>query len=71
MKEEIRQNGHSVLHGEDGCSIGVIFNNLTGVNFKGAEYRDYLEDVLPQMGLEYGKVEMYREGICVKSGTIG
>ena len=39
MKEEIRQNGHSVLHGEDGCSIGVIFNNLTGVNIKGAEYR--------------------------------
>lgn len=37
MKEEIRQNGHSVLHSEDGCIIGVIFNNLTGTNFKGAE----------------------------------
>lgn len=72
MKEEIRQNGHSVLHSEDGCTIiGVIFNNLTGVNFKGAEYRDYLKGVLPQMGLEYGKVEMYRDGICVKSGIIG
>lgn len=51
MKEEIRQNGHSVLHSEDGCSIRVIFNNLTGVNFKGSEYRDYLDGVLPQMGL--------------------
>lgn len=72
MKEEIRQNGHSVLHSEDGYSIiGVIFNNLTGVNFKGAEYTAYLEGVLPQMGLEYGKVEMYRDGVRVKSGYIG
>lgn len=72
MKEEIRQNGHSVLHSEDGYStIGVIFNNLTGMNFKGAEYTAYLEGVLPQMGLEYEKVEMYRDGVCVKSGNIG
>lgn len=72
MKEEIRQDGHSVLHSEDGCSIiGVIFNNLTGVNFKGAEYTAYLESVLLQMGLEYGKVEMYRDGVLVKRGNIG
>lgn len=71
MKEEIRQDGHSVLHSEDGRSIRVIFNNLTGVNFKGTEYLDYLEGVLPQMGLEYGKVELYRDGIFVKSGTVG
>ena len=62
MKEEIRQNGHSVLHSEDGRIIRVIFNNLTGVNFKGSEYREYLDGVLPQMGLEYGKIEMYRDG---------
>lgn len=71
MKEEIRQNGHSVLHSEDGRIIRVIFNNLTGVNFKGAEYQDYLDGVLPQMGLEYGKIEMYRDGILVKTGIIG
>ena len=71
MKEEIRQNGHSVLHSEDGCSIGVIFNNLTGVNFKGSEYRNYLKDVLPQMGLEYGEIGLYRDGVFVKSGTVG
>lgn len=71
MKEEIRQNGHSVLHSEDGCIIRVIFNNLTGVNFKGSEYRDYLDCVLPQMGLKYGNVELYRDGILVKTGIIG
>ena len=71
MKEEIRQNGHSVLHSEDGCSIVVIFNNLTGVNFKGSEYRNYLKDDLLPMGLDYGEIELYRDGVFVKSGTIG
>lgn len=71
MKEEIRQNGKTVLHSEDGNIIRVIFNNLTGVNFKGVEYRNYLEGVLPQMGLERGKIELYRDGIPVKSGIIG
>ena len=41
MKEEIRQNGKTVLESEDGLSIGMIFNNLTGVNLKGLEYRNY------------------------------
>lgn len=39
MKEEIRQNGHSILHSKDGSSIEVIFNNLTEVNFKDCECR--------------------------------
>ena len=59
MKEEIRQNGHSVLHSEDDCIIRVIFNNLTGVNFKGSEYRVYLDGILPQMGLEHVWPIMY------------
>lgn len=71
MKEEIRQNGHSVLYSEDGCSIGVVFNNLTGMNFKGTEYRNYLNSVLISMGLEYGRVELYRNGVFIKSGTVG
>ena len=42
MKQEIRQNDITILHSEDGCSIPVIFNNLTGKNFKGKEYSDYV-----------------------------
>lgn len=35
MKEEIRQNGHSVLYSEDSYSNRIISNNLTGEYFKG------------------------------------
>ena len=37
MKQEIRQNGKTVLYSEDGCSIPMIFNNLVGKNLKGRE----------------------------------
>lgn len=70
MKEEIRQNGKTVLESEDSLSVGMIFNNLTGVNLKGLEYRNYLDCVLLPMGLKKGKLEMFREGIPVRSGTI-
>ena len=42
MKQEIRQNGKTVLYSEDGCSIPMIFNNLVGKNLKGREYSDYI-----------------------------
>ena len=38
MKREIRQNERTVLYGEDGHSIPMIFNNLVGKNLKGREY---------------------------------
>ena len=28
MKQEIRQNGKTVLYSEDGCSIPMIFNKI-------------------------------------------
>ncbi|EHH01384.1 DUF7688 family protein [Paraprevotella clara] len=70
MKEEIRQNGKTVLESEDGLSVGMIFNNLTGVNLKGLEYRNYLDCVLLPMGLKKGTLEMFPDGVPVKSGTI-
>lgn len=70
MKEEIRQNGKTVLESEDGLSIRMIFNNLTGVNLKGLEYRNYLDCVLLPMELKKGKLEMFRDGVPVRSGTI-
>ncbi len=71
MKEEIRQNGKTVLESEDGLSIGIIFNNLIGVNLKDVEYRNYLDRVLLPMGLKKGKLEMFRDGIFIKRGHIG
>ena len=34
MKQEIRQNGKTVLYSGDGHSIPMIFNNLVGKNLK-------------------------------------
>lgn len=38
MKEEIRQDGRTILSSEDGFSIRMFFNNLIGKNFSGKEY---------------------------------
>lgn len=43
MLDEIRQNGKTVLSGEDGFSIPMFFNNLCGKNFSGEKYRDYIK----------------------------
>ena len=40
--EAIRQNGKIILHSNDGISIKMIFRNLTGRNFQGQEYADYI-----------------------------
>lgn len=64
MKQEIRQNGKTVLYSEDGCSIPMIFNNLVGKNLKGREYSDYIALVaIPDMGFTYGKMRIIRTGI--------
>lgn len=43
MLDEIRQNGKTVLSGEDGFSIPMFFNNLCGKNIPGEKYRDYIK----------------------------
>ena len=43
--ETIRQNGKIILHGNDGISIKMIFRNLTGKNFQGKEYADYIRHI--------------------------
>ena len=71
MKEEIRQHDETILHSEDGCSIPVIFNNLTGKNFTGKEYKDYITCVaILDMGFTYGKIEYYSDGILITTGEI-
>lgn len=71
MKQEIRQNGRTVLHSEDGHSIPMIFNNLVGKNLKGREYSDYIAFVaIPDMGFTYGKIEYYSDGNLIATGEI-
>ena len=45
MKEQIRQNGRTILSSEDGFSIRMFFNNLIGKNFSGKEYMDYVRNI--------------------------
>lgn len=71
MKEEIRQGGQTVLSSEDGFSMPMFFNNLCGKNFSGEKYRDYIRYVaLGEMGFKPGEIELYRNGVPVRTGTI-
>lgn len=45
VMDEIRQDGETVLSSSDGVSIPMIFRNLSGRNFSGKEYRNYLKHV--------------------------
>ena len=51
MKEEIKQIGKALLSSGDGVSVPMIFNNLSGKNFSGSQYREYLETVRREFGV--------------------
>lgn len=69
--ETIRQNGRIILHSEDGISIRMIFNNLTGRNLKGKEYADYIRHiVINDMGFTSGSIERCKDGEIIDTGTI-
>lgn len=71
MKEEIRQDGRTILSSEDGFSIRMFFNNLNGKNFSGKEYRDYIRNIaFGEMGFRPGTIELYCEGEKVRTGTL-
>lgn len=71
MKNEIRQNGHTVLASSSESAICVIFNNLVGRNFNGEEYRVYIETVAyAALGFSSGCIERYKNGHLVESGNI-
>ncbi len=70
MKEEIKQNGKVLLSSGDGVSVPMIFNNLSGRNFSGSRYRNYLATVRQQFGVSAGMIEFYRDGVLVETATI-
>lgn len=62
--DEIRQDGETVLSSSDGVSIPVIFRNLSGKNFSGTEYRDYLKHVAyGDMGFVPGTITLWHGGV--------
>ena len=49
----------------------MIFNNLTGRNFKGKEYAGYIRHVaIGDMGFTPGGIEHRRNGEVIDTGTI-
>lgn len=71
MKDEIRQNGITVLSSTDGFSMPMFFNNLCGKNFSGKEYHDYIRNIaLGEMGFKPGEISLYRNGKQVRTGII-
>ena len=69
--EAIRQNGKIILHSNDGISIKMIFKNLTGRNFQGQEYADYIRHIaIGSMGFTPGIIEHCRDGDIVDIGCI-
>lgn len=71
VMEAIRQNGKIILHSNDGISIKMIFRNLTGRNFQGQEYADYISHIaIGSMGFTPGSIEHCRDGGVIDTGTI-
>ena len=69
--EEIRQNGKIILYSDDGTSIRMIFKNLTGRNFQGQEYAEYIRHIaIGEMGCLPGIIEHCRNGEVIGKGKI-
>lgn len=60
------ENRVAVLSSSDGISIPMIFRNLSGKNFSGKEYRNYLKYVAyDDMGFVPGTITLWHGGRLV------
>ena len=60
-----------ILWSDDNISISMIFNNLTGQNFKADEYKNYIHNIgSEKKRIVTGKIELYKGGILIASGII-
>ena len=64
--ELIRQNGKIILYSNDGIVIKMIFKNLTGRNFQGQKYTEYIQHIIIRdMGLSPSIIKHCRNGEVV------
>lgn len=65
----IKQNGKTILSSP--CSLMMFFNNLTGKNIKGQDYKLYIVGIAyKEMGFVPGKIEMYKDDCLQITGNI-
>lgn len=70
-RQDIRQNGFTVIWSNDGISMGITFGNLTGANITDPdEYRAYVQSRMEIAALKYGEIELVADGVTVARGTI-
>lgn len=56
----------------DGISVPMVFRNLSGRNFSGKEYRNYLRHVAyDDMGFVPGTITLWRGGRLVAEAKLG
>ena len=66
----IMQNGISIMTSPD-SSLQVIFNNLSGRNFGGKEYKNYINMMMREFPtLEKGKIQLCENGKVVNRAEI-
>ena len=67
----IKQNGKIILSSNDNSSIPMIFRNLIGLNIKGEQYIQYLQNIVfAEMGFIPGRIEYWRNDKLISVGTI-
>ena len=71
MAQVIKQNGVDVMSSPENTSCNIIFNNLTGTNIKGKEYKQYLQMMFYDFpNLTYGAIELWEDGNLKCKGNI-
>ena len=71
MEQTIKQNGIVLLSSPDNYSCGMIFRNLTGLNFNGEEYKKYLQTMFwdfPE--LKHGEIELWEDDKLISKGIV-
>lgn len=71
MTQSIKQNGVTIMTSPENATCNMIFRHLTGLNFGGEEYKQYVKMMLREFPkLTYGEIELWEDGECKCKGNI-
>lgn len=71
MEQTIKQNGIVLFSSPENYTCTIIFRNLTGLNFKGEEYKKYLLTMFRELPeLKHGEIELWENGKLKSKGIV-